>query len=357
MALLQIDGIGVALGGRAVLQDIDVSIDAGEVVSLLGPSGSGKTTLLRVIAGLELPARGRVLLNGRDLADVPAHLRGVGLMFQDFGLFPHMDVERNVAFGLRMQGLDRRATEERVAEMLALVGLPGIGRRSVSTLSGGEQQRVALARALAPQPAVLMLDEPMGSLDRELRERLPQELRAIFDSLDVTVIYVTHDQEEALAVADRTIVLRAGRIEADGPAEALWTRPPTPFVARFLGHRNVASAEVRGDLVITPWGVLNGVPGTSETAGGRVTVLLRSDALRLDAGGSIHGTVSARRFRGDHFIVEVAVDSDSTRSEVQPLEVEARGASIPRIGDAVSVAVDLAGAVLLAAEAASDTSG
>jgi thiamine transport system ATP-binding protein len=270
-------------------------------------------------------------------------------MFQDFGLFPHMNVKRNIAFGLRMQGLPAAAIRDRVVEMLSLVGLPGIGDRSVSTLSGGEQQRVALARALAPRPRILMLDEPMGSLDRELRERLPQELRAIFTSLDVTVIYVTHDQEEALAVAERQIVLRAGRIEADGPAELLWTRPPTAFVARFLGHRNVAPAEVWDDLVLSPWGALAGVPGAGEVAQGPVVLVLRSDAVRLDDAGDVIGRVTARRFRGDHFLLDVALDPPADAAAVQPLEVEARGGSIPRVGDAVRVAIDPSGALLLPA--------
>ena len=156
-------------------------------------------------------------------------------MFQDFALFPHRDVAANVGFGLRMQGLAAGRVRARVAEVLELVGLPGIEHRSVATLSGGEQQRVALARAIAPQPRLLMLDEPMGSLDRALRDRLPLELRAIFETLDITVLYVTHDQEEAFAVADRAIVLRDGRVEADGSPEELWMRPPTAFVARFLG--------------------------------------------------------------------------------------------------------------------------
>jgi ABC-type Fe3+/spermidine/putrescine transport system ATPase subunit len=194
-----------------------------------------------------------------------------------------------------------------------------------------------------------MLDEPMGSLDRELRERLPQELRAIFMSLDVTVIYVTHDQEEALAVAERQIVLRAGRIEADGPAELLWTRPPTAFVARFLGHRNVARAELRDDLVLSPWGVLAGVPGAAGFAPGPAVLVLRSDAIRLDDAGDVVGRVAARRFRGDHFLLDLAVDPPAGVTAVQPLEVEARGGSIPRVGDLVRVAIDPAVAVLLPA--------
>ena len=172
---------------------------------------------------------------------VPVHDRGVGLMFQDFALFPHRDVGGNVAFGLRMAGHSEADVRRRVAEVLDLVGLPGIERRRISTLSGGEQQRVALARALAPRPRILLLDEPMGSLDRSLRERLPLELRALFERLGLTVVYVTHDQDEALAVADRTVVLHDGVVEADAATEALWTQPPTAFVARFLGYRNVVA--------------------------------------------------------------------------------------------------------------------
>ncbi len=329
--MLVLEGLSARFGEHQAVDRVSLSVADGELVSILGPSGSGKTTLLRLIAGLERPSEGRVLLDGRDLAGVAAHRRGIGLMFQDFALFPHRDVGANVAFGLRMQGLDAGVIKSRVAEVMELVGLPGTERRAVATLSGGEQQRVALARAIAPQPRLLMLDEPMGSLDRELRDRLPLELRAIFETLGVTVLYVTHDQEEAFAVADRTVVLRDGHVEADGSPEELWTHPPTAFLARFLGFHNVAEAEVRDGVAITPWGR---VPLPADVPDGNATLLLRSDALRIAVDGPIHGVVSSRRFRGDHVLLTVTV------GDAASLEVAVPIGSALKVGDSLELAVD-----------------
>ena len=256
--MLRLESVSVRYGARVALAPVDLAVGPGEIVSLLGPSGSGKSSLLRAVAGLEPLASGGLWFEDRDITNVPTHERGFGLMFQDFALFPHRDVGDNVAFGLRMRDWPQPRTAARVAEVLALVGLPGAERRSVHQLSGGEQQRVALARALAPEPRLLMLDEPMGSLDRGLRERLPTELRDIFLRLGVTVLYVTHDQEEAFSVADRTVILRDGRVEADGTPERLWSQPPNGFVATFLGFRNVAPVTIRGGIATTPWGELPG---------------------------------------------------------------------------------------------------
>lgn len=328
---LWLEGVGVAYGPRVALHPVDLSVATGEVVAVLGPSGSGKSSLLRVIAGLEPATGGRIVLDGRDVTGVPAHERGVGLMFQDFALFPHRDVAGNVAFGLRMRGDDPTAVVRRVAEVLGLVGLPGAEARSVSALSGGEQQRVALARALAPEPRLLMLDEPMGSLDRALRERLPAELRAIALRLGLTVLYVTHDQEEAFGVADRVMILRDGRIVADGTPESLWSRPPDAFVASFLGFRNVGQVQVADGVARTPWGTLR-LPGIPD---GPVTVVLRPEALSLAADGPIAGTVEARRFRGDHVRVMVATQAGT------PIELEVRDGRLPELGARVTVAVEV----------------
>lgn len=337
--MLHVEGLHAAYEGAPVLRGIDLAVGAGELLCVLGPSGGGKSTLLRVVAGLEAPAAGRVRLDGQDLAGVPAHERGVGLMFQDYALFPHRNVAQNVAFGLRMQGLAAGDTRARVTELLALVGLPGAEERAVAHLSGGEQQRVALARALAPRPRLLMLDEPMGSLDRALRERLPEELRAIFTELGLTVVYVTHDQDEALSVADRVVLLDAGRIIADGTPERLWTQPPNAWTARFLGFRNVAPGRVRHGAIETPWGRLPamaaGARGATSGADGArgVTVVLRPAAIVPEAGGPISGRLSARRFRGDHVLLVVAVEG------APPLHVEAREGELPAVGELVQLAV------------------
>ena len=337
---LRLERVTARYGERTALESVDLDVPAGQIVSLLGPSGSGKTTLLRIVAGLERPAAGRLTFDGRDLAAVPVHERGFGLMFQDYALFPHRDVAGNVAFGLRMAGWDAARVRARVADVLALVGLPGAEARAVARLSGGEQQRVALARALAPSPRLLMLDEPMGSLDRSLRERLPDELRRIFEQLELTVLYVTHDQDEALRVAQRTIVLRDGRVEADAAPESLWARPPTRFTAEFLGFRNVITGVVEGGVARTAWGSL---PVAASMAPGPATLVVRPDALRLTADGVIAGVVISRRFRGDHVLLTVDVSPPGA----PPLEVEARGAALPDPGDAVRVAVDPDGVVRL----------
>jgi thiamine transport system ATP-binding protein len=242
--MLRAESLTVRFDGVPAIDGATLQVADGEVVTVLGPSGSGKTTLLRVIAGLQPPDDGRVLLDGKDLAGVPPHRRGVGLVFQDHALFPHRDVAGNVAFGLRMRGDAPTAIETRTSELLELVGLSGLGGRSVATLSGGEQQRVALARALAPEPRVLLLDEPLGSLDRRLRDRLLDDLAVLFAELDQTAIYVTHDQTEAFTLGDRVAVMRAGRVVQTATPDELWERPLDADVARFLGLENVGDGEV-----------------------------------------------------------------------------------------------------------------
>lgn len=285
---LEIHNIRKTYHGKThALTGVSLAIQSGEIVCLLGPSGCGKSTLLRIIAGLEIPDQGEVRLDGADLADVPVYRRNFGFMFQDFALFPHLNVAENIAFGLRMARQPRAAIAGRIAAMLDLVNLEGYGSRSIFELSGGERQRVALARSLAPQPALLMLDEPLGSLDRGLREELLEELRAILRRAEVTAIYVTHDQDEALALSDRVVIMRAGHIEQVGAPQAIYTRPASDFVARFLGFENLLPAELsRGDTmrVDTPIGPFP--IARAPTTPGRYTLLIRPEAARLAAAQS-----------------------------------------------------------------------
>jgi thiamine transport system ATP-binding protein len=291
---LEIDDVEVRYGTAVAVRDAALSIGVGEIVAVIGPSGCGKSTLLRAVAGLEPLHAGRISWAGSDLAPLEAHRRGFGLMFQDHALFPHRDVAANVAFGLRMQRVAGAAQRTRVEEMLALVGLDGFGARQVDELSGGEAQRVALARALAPRPRLVMLDEPLGSLDRSLRERLAVDIRDTIRALGVAALHVTHDQDEAFTVADRVAVMRDGTlVRVDTPA-ALWREPRHEFVARFVGHQDVlraAEAHVLG-LAVAP-------------ADGAV---LLPGALLLDAQGPIDATVLGTRFTTAAVRAELRVD-------------------------------------------------
>jgi thiamine transport system ATP-binding protein len=285
--VLEVEEISVRFDGKAALDGATLDVATGEVVTVLGPSGSGKTTLLRVIAGLQRPDAGRVRLDGMDLEGVPPHRRGIGLVFQDHALFPHRDVAGNVSFGPRMHGDAPEAVAARTAELLELVGLAGLERRSVGTLSGGEQQRVALARALAPEPRVLLLDEPLGSLDRRLRDRLLEDLARLFDELELTAVYVTHDQTEAFALGNRVAVMRAGRVAQVATPDDLWSRPLDADVARFLGIRNVDESEIVRPEAVRVFPAENDGAGVVESAvrtGPIVRLVVRlDDGRRLEA--------------------------------------------------------------------------
>lgn len=277
---LEVEGLTVAFGPTVAVRDVALRVAPGEVVALLGPSGCGKSTLLRAIAGLEHPVAGALTWDGEDLVRRAPDQRGFGLMFQDHALFPHRTVGQNVAFGLRMAGRGRDDQRAGAAEALARVGLAGFEDRTVDTLSGGEAQRVALARALAPEPRLLMLDEPLGSLDRVLREQLAGELRRVLGELGLAAVHVTHDQEEAYAVADRIVVMRAGEIVRDGAAAEVWSDPGEEFVARFLGHANVLTAADAAALGLAP-----------------VPCVVQEAALALGA-GPLAAEVDEVRFRG-----------------------------------------------------------
>lgn len=351
MALLEVIAISKSFAGTPVLRDVSFEASEGEVVCLLGPSGCGKTTLLRIIAGLETADSGRVSFDGRSLEGVPVHRRSFGLMFQDFALFPHKDVAANVAFGLRMKDLSGQEVKDRVSKMLALVGMHGYEERRVYDLSGGEQQRVALARSLAPGPRLLMLDEPLGSLDRALREELMNELRTILKGVGVTSVYVTHDQQEAFAVSDRVIVMRQGHVVQQGTPHDVYFHPASPWVARFLGLTNlipgriVAAQSGPGEETIAVVRTFLGdlaLRGPERYAVNQeVTVLIRPEAASLagepPAEGQcvVEGIVRECSFRGSRTRLRAAF-SDGVE---MAFELASGGLELPHRGESIALAL------------------
>lgn len=294
---LEVRDLTVRFGATVAVEDVDVDVPTGSVLAVLGPSGCGKSTLLRAVAGLEVPTSGSVRYDGHDLARVPTHRRDFALMFQDGQLFPHLDVADNVGYPLRLRGRGRAARRSRVAELLELVDLPGFGDRMPAGLSGGERQRVALARALAVQPRLLLLDEPLSALDRGLREQLAHDLHDILRKAGATAMLVTHDQEEAFAVADRMAVMRSGRIVQQGGLDEVWARPADAWTARFLGYATVLTgAPARMVLEAA-------APGESWPA-----VALRRSALRVDSQGPLTGRVREARVTPDQIRVQLDVD-------------------------------------------------
>ena len=339
--MLDVVDVSLTYGDHLALDRVSLEVGTGEVMAVLGPSGSGKSSLLRVVAGLERPRSGRVALAGKDITDLEVHRRNVGLMFQDYALFPHLNVAENVAFGLRMQGKDRPTIRSRVDEVLSWVDLDGFADRRVESLSGGEQQRVALARALAPEPGLIMLDEPVGALDRALRSRLVPELSQLIRRVGVTALYVTHDQDEAFAIADRVAILHRGRIRQVSTPEELWRRPATEFVARFLGFENFADARVEGGVAATHWGKIR-----THLPDGRHRVVIRPDGAALGPSGSLVGAVEATTFVAGE--TRVVLDCRG-----HPLVVRTAGTG-PRAGDEVSVEVDPGSMVPLSSSPAPD---
>lgn len=300
-------------GDELVVDSVNLAVDEGEIVCLLGPSGCGKTTLLRLIAGLETPDRGEVWFAGKNLRGVPPYKRDFGMMFQDFALFPHKNVFENIAFGLQMHGQNPDEIEQKVGQMLDLVDLEGFGERTIEQLSGGEQQRVALARSLAPSPRLLMLDEPLGALDRALRERLMLEVREILKNVGVTAIYVTHDQAESFAIADRLAVMNGGKIEQLDRPEVIFRKPATPFIANFLGFINIIEGNLAASGVVkTSIGnfQLDNISGKSS---GTISLLIKPDAaviINTQEYGSVNeiaGIIKIVSFRGRYYQVWLAV--------------------------------------------------
>jgi putative spermidine/putrescine transport system ATP-binding protein len=321
--------------GKAAVESVDLEVAPGELLSLLGPSGCGKTTTLRMVAGFETPDAGSIRIGAQDVTRIPAEGRHVGMVFQNYALFPNLSVSGNVGFGLRVAGWKAQKLEARVGELLEIVGLTGYERRNVTTLSGGQRQRVALARALAPNPRVLLLDEPLSALDAKIRAELRTELRRLQLTLGVTTLLVTHDQEEAMSMSDRVVVMNAGRVEQIGSPRDLYATPATPFVAGFIGAMNVAQLESIGDDQYRIAGQTVKIGGLGNRSG---KLGVRPEAIKLShsslEGAGLEGTVELVTYLGadqqvilklgaDTWIARVENDQTFTRGERVHLEIPA----------------------------------
>ena len=342
--ILELSNVCKWFGEKQALSRVGLSHKKGEILCLLGASGSGKTTLLRVIAGLETPDAGRVCFDGQPMTGVKAWRRRFGMMFQEFALFPHKNVLENVGFGLKMEGKSHGAIQRRAKEMLAMVGLDGFEKRDVGSLSGGERQRAALARSLAPNPRLLLLDEPMGALDRTLRERLMIDLKEIIKTVGTTTLFVTHDQAEAFAVSDRIAVMSQGEIKQNQTPENLYRRPAGETVARFLGFKNIFSGVADQDGgAKTALGRLSPLP-EKKREGQDIMALIRPEAGRWMDHDTltpdettrfmepiISGRVTQRLFRGTHY--QTCIETE----QGQRLHLDL--ASAPQVGETARVAL------------------
>ena len=342
MASVTLDCVSKLYGRHAAVDQISLSIEEGEFLVLLGPSGCGKTTTLRMIAGLVEPTSGVIQIGGKDVTSLPARKRNIGMVFQDYALFPHMTIADNIAFGLRERRVEARTAKKRVAELLSLVQLPNFEQRFPSQLSGGQQQRVALARALAYSPAVLLMDEPLGALDLKLRQAMQIELRRVQRTLGITTIFVTHDQEEAMSLADRIVVMREGRIEQIGTPEDLYQRPASSFVANFVGTINFLPGIVETvsgtacRVALTNGIVVEASTHSECRSATRVTIAVRPENVILgpdhpEAGGErLAGTVEQRRFLGNVVHYSLRISS----GELLLIEQSSSSAAL-KIGDKV----------------------
>lgn len=341
--LLRLEGVTKRFGATLALDGLSLEVGRGEFIALLGGSGSGKSTLLRLVAGFEAPDAGRILLEGRDLTGLPPHQRPVSMMFQSYALFPHLSVFDNVAYGLRREGVARAEIARRVAEALAMVGLQGLERRKPHQLSGGQRQRVALVRSLVKRPPLLLLDEPLGALDAGLRERTGFELRAVQRATRAAFVMVTHDQAEALALADRVAVLEAGRLAQYGPPQELYDRPATRFVAGFLNAANLLEGRVgpHGAVDCPAAGCTLRLSEPSPRGSGEaLTVALRPERIRLlEPGAALppanaaSGMLRDLAYRGEGWVALVALSGGQVLRVVLP-----GAASPPPPGSSVALA-------------------
>ncbi|MBV9784565.1 MAG: ABC transporter ATP-binding protein [Acidisphaera sp.] len=331
MASVSAESISKIYGSTRVVDDVSLTVEQGEFVVLLGPSGCGKTSTLRMIAGFVQPSAGRIVIGGEDVTNVAPRLRKIGMVFQNYALFPNMSVAENIAFGLRQQRADRRVIQARVAELLELIRMPDRGASSVSALSGGQQQRVALARALAVSPRVLLMDEPLGALDLKLREAMQLELARIQRALRITTILVTHDQQEAMSLADRIVVMAHGRIQQIGTPDDLYRRPRNRFVAEFVGRNNILrgcieGAGGEGSRLALRGGITIPVATPRTVASGAtVEVAIRPQHMALCGAGAaegsgVRGRIEARRFLGTAVQYSVRLASDDLLLVESPAE-------------------------------------
>ena len=331
--VVQFQNVTKAYGQAVAVAYLNLSIEAGKFVTLLGPSGCGKSTTLRMLGGFEIPNSGRILLAGKDVTHLPPNKRNVNIVFQDYALFPHMNVARNIAFGLELKGLDSTAIHKRVMELLTLVQLQDYASRLPSELSGGQRQRVALMRALAPDPQVLLLDEPLSALDAKLRQQMQIELKAIQERTGKTFLFVTHDQEEALTMSDQIVVMNNGKVEQMGDPHTLYSRPQSVFVANFIGEANLLRAKVVGADASSTALTWNGKQvGATPSAhrpkqGDPVFIVVRPEAIQLSSApgaNSFAGKIRQRVFKGNHTSMVIEVDDGSRLNAlVNPGESEA----------------------------------
>jgi putative spermidine/putrescine transport system ATP-binding protein len=339
-----------AYGGveAPAVDDVSLTVSKGEMLVLLGPSGCGKTTTLRMISGLVEPTGGSIEIGGHNVTAIPIHKRGMGMVFQSYALFPHLTIGENVAFGLRTRGVRRDDRERRVAEALGLVGLGHVADRKPAQLSGGQQQRIALARALVIEPSVLLLDEPLSNLDATLREELRDEIRSLQTRLGITTVFVTHDQDEAMAVADKVAVMNAGRVEQFGAPEQIYDRPASEFVARFIGRANLLDGVVIGAsgsrvrVSVDGLGTINADSDEPTAIGQQVRVMVRPHRMRVQRasavsapGDTAHGVLTSSVYTGDSVSYRIEV------SDLHLMAEERTAGTLPiQPGEAVSVRTD-----------------
>lgn len=323
--------------GTVALTPTDLHVEPGEIISLLGPSGCGKTTLLRLVAGLERPDKGSEIWFGEDnVTDLPVEKRKIGMVFQSYALFPNMPVRKNIAYGLKMQKLPPDEIDRRVAEVLKLCQLEPYADRSIAALSGGQRQRVALARAFAPRPRILLLDEPLSALDAALRDKLRDELASLLRTFGITAIFVTHDQNEAMAIADRVVVMSQGRIMQAGTPEELYRNPKSRFVATFVGHAMQIDGKVVGSRLVTRGGSLQ-LPGAADNC----SIFVRAEDVRIASKGSLSGRVESVTFLGTHYRVGISGIASDTIFTLHG------GQSAPPVGSDVWVSIDAKALMLI----------